>query len=465
MILEQIYTGCLAEAAYYIESEGEAVVIDPLREPWPYLQRAQRRGATIRYIFETHFHADFVSGHLELASKTGATIVFGPHAETDFESLVAKDGQIFEIGKIKIKVMHTPGHTMESSCFLLYDEEGKEHALFSGDTLFINEVGRPDLAVSSAISKESLAGMLYDSLRLKIMPLPDEVLVYPGHGAGSACGKNIGKETFDTLGHQKKINYALQDMSKEAFVVQVLAGMPPAPAYFAQNAMLNKKGYQSLDSLMDSGLRALEVEAFEWLAQEEAQVILDTRTADEFAKLHIPGSINIGLDGQFAPWAGALLPDLKTKILLVSAEGKEEESLLRLARVGYDALLGTLKNGIQSWQEAGKPCASLDRLQANQLREQIKQGVVVLDVRKESEYLNGHMEEALHKPLDQINEWSSELSPETTYILHCAGGYRSMIAASILRSRGFVHVRDVIGGFTAIQSELGISSASSCSIK
>lgn len=469
MILEQIYTGCLAEAAYYIESDGEAVVIDPMREPWPYMNRAELRKAKIKYIFETHFHADFVSGHLELAEKTGAKIIYGPGAVTSFDSIVAKDGQEFQVGKIKIRVLHTPGHTPESSSYLLLDEKGKEYALFTGDTLFINEVGRPDLAISTSVTKEDLAGMLYDSLHIKIMTLPGSVIIYPGHGAGSACGKNIGKEAFDTLAHQMQVNYALQKMSKEEFIKKVCADIPPAPAYFAKNALLNKEGYKSLEDVMETGMHALSPDEFAVLGETEAQLILDTRPADEFARGHIPGSINIGLDGQFAPWAASLISDLKTRLLLVTEENKEEETLLRLARVGYDSILGYLKGGITAWEKSGRATAIIERVDAQEPEKYLNSGFVVIDVRKKTEYDNVHLKGVLNYPLDAINEWTKELDRTKNYVLHCAGGYRSMIAASILRSRGFTRIKDVQGGFSAIEKSLDANEIehgnSSCGLK
>ena len=454
MNIEQIYTGCLAQGAYYIESNGEAAIIDPLRESAPYIEKAEKDGAKIKYIFETHFHADFVSGHVDLAEKTGATIVYGPGAKTDFKMHEAKDGEIFEIGDIKIKVLHTPGHTLESSTFLLIDKEGNEKAIFSGDTLFIGDVGRPDLAQKAGkITQEDLAGMLFDSLRNKIMTLPDDVVVYPAHGAGSACGKNMSKETTDLLGNQKKNNYALRaDMTKEEFIAEVTDGLLPPPQYFAQNVAMNKSAETSgLDKILEKGNVALDVETFEAMANHEGALVLDTRHQEEFAKEHIPNSIFIGIDGSFAPWVGALIPDLQQPIVFITEEGREEEIVTRLSRVGYDNTLGYLKGGIKAWKEAGKEIDSVKSIQATEFASAIKSGnLTVLDVRKPSEFQSEHVEDAQNFPLDYINDNFDELDKNQTYHVHCAGGYRSMIAASIMKSRGIHKLVDIAGGFKAI---------------
>lgn len=455
MIIEQIYTGCLAQGAYYIQSGNEAAIIDPLREVNPYIQKAEKQGANIKYVFETHFHADFVSGHIDLAQKTGATIVYGPNAETSFNSYTAKDGEEFSIGKLRIRVLHTPGHTMESTCYLLLDENGKEYCVFTGDTLFIGDVGRPDLAQKSDLTMNDLAGHLYDSLHNKIMVLPDEVIIYPAHGAGSACGKNMSKETFDTLGHQKEFNYALRAKNKEEFVEAVIDGLLPPPAYFPQNVMMNKQGYESIDRVLAQGNRALSAEEFEQMADLHDALVLDTRPAQTFAKGFIPGSVNIGLDGQFAPWVGALITDLKQPILVVALEGKEEETVTRLARVGYDHSLGFLKGGIDAWTAAGKESDAIDTIPAQEFAERFSGDSLVIDVRKESEYRAEHVNEAYNRPLDVINEWTPSIDKEKHFFLHCAGGYRSMIAASILKARGISNFTEVAGGFSAI-SRTGI---------
>jgi len=454
MNIEQIYTGCLAQGAYYIESNGEAAIIDPLRESTPYIEKAEKDGAKIKYIFETHFHADFVSGHVDLAEKTGATIVYGPGAKTDFKMHEAKDGEIFQIGDIKIKVLHTPGHTLESSTFLLIDKEGNEKAIFSGDTLFIGDVGRPDLAQKAGkITQEDLAGMLFDSLRNKIMTLPDDVVVYPAHGAGSACGKNMSKETTDLLGNQKKNNYALRaDMTKEEFIAEVTDGLLPPPQYFAQNVAMNKSADTSgLDKILEKGNVGLDVETFEAMANHEGALVLDTRHQEEFAKEHIPNSIFIGIDGSFAPWVGALIPDLQQPIVFITEEGREEEIVTRLSRVGYDNTLGYLKGGVKAWKEAGKEIDSVKSIPATEFASDIKSGdLTVLDVRKPSEFQSEHVEDAQNFPLDYINDNFDELDKNQTYHVHCAGGYRSMIAASIMKSRGVHNLVDIAGGFKAI---------------
>lgn len=455
MKVEQIYTGCLAQGAYYIESKGEAAIIDPLREVDPYIQKAQRNNASIKYVFETHFHADFVSGHLDLSKKTGAPIVYGPNANPAFETIIATDGQEFKVGDLIIKALHTPGHTMESTCYLLLDPTGKPHALFSGDTLFIGDVGRPDLAqkVASDLTQEKLAGFLFDSLRNKIMPLPDEVIVYPAHGAGSACGKNMSKETTDTLGNQKKTNYALRaDMTKEEFIKEVTDGLAAPPAYFPLNVMLNIQGYESIDNVLKRGQQALSPDAFETAATETGALILDTRAPQTFAKGFVPNSINIGIDGQFAPWVGAMIPDIKQEILLVCDEGREEEVVTRLARVGYDYTIGYLKGGFAAWQAAGKEIDQIVSVDADQLaRLQQEQAVSILDVRKKSEHQSERIMDAENMPLDDINDSMAKIDKNKTYYVHCAGGYRSMIFTSILRARGYDKLIDVKGGFKAIK--------------
>ncbi len=452
MNIEQIYTGCLAQGAYYIHSQGEAIIIDPLREVQPYLDRLTKDGVTLKYIFETHFHADFVSGHLDLSKKTGAPIVYGPTAKPDFECLIAEDNQEFKVGNITLKVLHTPGHTMESTCFLLLDEQGNPHSLFSGDTLFLGDVGRPDLAQKAAdMTQEQLAGMLYDSLMNKIMPLPNEVMVYPAHGAGSACGKNMMKETMDSLGHQKEMNYALNQPSKEAFIEAVLDGLLPPPAYFPMNVAMNKKGYSSFDDVLNNGMRALTAEEFEVAVESTEAVMLDTRSAADFAKGHIPRSINIGIDGQFAPWVGSVIGDVKTPILLITAEGREEEVVTRLSRVGFDNLMGHLQGGFAGWTAAGKEVDTVNRISAETFASEVNIGTsIVVDVRKESEYRAEHVEDAYNKPLDFINDWFAGVGNDGEFYMHCAGGYRSMIAASILKARGIHNFKEVEGGFGAI---------------
>ncbi|MEY3965299.1 MAG: hypothetical protein RL263_468 [Bacteroidota bacterium] len=458
MKVEQIYTGCLAQGAYYLENNGEVAIIDPLREVQPYLDRAEKDGAKIKYIFETHFHADFVSGHLDLSKKSGAPIIYGPKANPEFECIIAEDGQEFSLGDAVIRVLHTPGHTMESTCFLLL-ENGVPTSLFSGDTLFLGDVGRPDLAQKAAdMTQEQLAGMLYESLMNKIMPLPNEVMVYPAHGAGSACGKNMMKETMDTLGHQKEMNYALNQPSKEAFIEAVTDGLLPPPAYFPMNVAMNKKGYESFDSVMDQGLKGLTPEEFETAAETTGALILDTRSAAVFKDAFVPRSINIGLDGQFAPWVGAMVVDVKQPLLLVTDEGKEEETLIRLSRVGFDVVYGYLKGGMDAWKAAGKEVDSVNRITAEQFKSEITIGEsFILDVRKESEYRAEHVDQAYNKPLDFIGEWFVDLtSHEGEFYVHCAGGYRSMIAASVLKSKGIHNFKEVEGGFKAI-AEAGVA--------
>ncbi|MCU0324229.1 MAG: MBL fold metallo-hydrolase [Spirosomaceae bacterium] len=454
MKIEQIYTGCIAHAAYYLESNGQAAIFDPLREVQPYIDRAEKDNAQIKYVFETHFHADFVSGHLDLAQKTGAKIVYGPTAKPAFEAITAEDNQIFEVGNCKVKAIHTPGHTMESTTYLLIDENGREHGLITGDTLFIGDVGRPDLAqhVIADLTEEKLAGHLYDSLRNKIMPLSDDLIVYPNHGAGSACGKKMSKETTDTLGNQKKFNYALRaDMTKEEFIESVLSGLTSPPGYFPKNVIMNITGYDSLDTVMERGKRALSVVEFEVVANETNALILDSRKASEFAKGFIPNSINIGLDSNFAMWVGELIPDIKQEILLVADTGKEEETITRLARVGYDFTIGFLDGGFEKWKSAQKDIETVDRISAEEFAVRFKtENPFVIDVRKKSEFDSEHIEGAINVPLNVINNHLSEIPKDKPFILHCAGGYRSMIAASILKQRGWENFVDVEGGFAAI---------------
>ena len=452
MKVEQIYTGCLAQGAYYITSNGEAAIIDPLREVQPYIDRAKKDAVTIKYVFETHFHADFVSGHLDLSKKTGAPIVYGPNANPEFEAIIARDDQEFSIGNVRIKVLHTPGHTMESTTYLLKDEQGKDYCIFSGDTLFLGDVGRPDLAQKAAhITQEQLAGMLYDSLMTKIMPLSDDVIVYPAHGAGSACGKNMMKETVDTLGNQKKMNYALNQPDRDSFIKAVTDGLLPPPAYFPLNVAMNKKGYDSIDAVKARGLNALSPEEFEQLVEATDALMLDTRTPADYALGHIPQSINIGIKGDFAPWVGAVLGDVKQQLMLITDEGAEEEVVTRLARVGFDQVLGYLKGGISAWKDAGKQTDTVKRITASQFEHEFKLNEsMVIDVRRETEYAASHVDEAYSKPLAYINEWVGNIDPKKHFYLHCAGGYRSMIAASILKARGFHHFSEIDGGFNAI---------------
>lgn len=454
MKIEQLYTGCLAQGAYYIESEGEAIIIDPLREVQPYIDKANKNNAKIKYVLETHFHADFVSGHKDLAEKTGATIVFGPtEMEMGFDAKVATDGEIITFGKAKIKVLHTPGHTMESSCYLLINEEGKEEAIFTGDTLFIGDVGRPDLAqkVIKDLTQEKLAGHLYDSLRNKIMPLSDDLLVYPAHGAGSACGKNMSKETSDTLGNQKKTNYALNpELTKEEFTKELLTGLVSPPSYFPQNVMLNIKGYDDVEEVIERGNKALSAETFEMLANETGAVVLDTRQPQTFAKGFIPNSINIGIDGSFAVWVGTLIPDVKQEILLVTEHGREEEVATRLARVGFDNILGHLNGGFDIWKKEGREIDTIESITVDEFKARENEATV-LDVRKESEFYSEHIVDAQNVPLDFINERLSEIDKNKKYFVHCAGGYRSMIFSSILKARGYENFIEVQGGFSAIK--------------
>jgi len=454
-IIEQIYTGCLAQGAYYIQSGNEAAIIDPLREVSPYIDRAARGGATIKYVLETHFHADFVSGHVDLARESGAQIVYGPKAKTAFDAYHAKDSEELLLGKVKIRVIHTPGHTLESTCFLLIDEDGKEIALFSGDTLFIGDVGRPDLAQqASGLTKEQLAGTLYDSLRNKIMPLNDDIIVYPAHGAGSACGKNMSKETTDTLGNQKKYNYALNiEMSRDEFINAVTNGLETPPAYFPQNVKMNKGGYNNIDSVIRNGTRALSPKEFEILANESGALVLDTREAQTFAASFIPNAINIGIDGNFAPWVGALIPDIKQPILVVADKGREEEVVIRLARVGFDYTLGYLKGGMNAWIASGKETDHIESVTPDEVADIIASGkkATMLDVRKYSEFLSERVIGVQMLPLDDINEKIAEIDKDEKYYVHCAGGYRSMIFNSMLRARGYHNLIDIKGGFKAIK--------------
>lgn len=456
MKIEQIYTGCLAQGAYYIESEGEAVIIDPLREVEPYIQRAQKDNVKIKYVLETHFHADFVSGHLDLAKKTGAAIVYGPTAKPSFDFYPAKDGEALKVGKVTFEVLHTPGHTMESTCYLLKDENGKAVGLFSGDTLFIGDVGRPDLAqkVVADLTQDKLAGYLFDSLRNKIMPLADDIIVYPAHGAGSACGKNMSKETTDTLGHQKQTNYALRaNMTREEFIKEVITGLTEPPAYFPLNVMMNIQGYESIDKVLERGLHALSPAAFETAANETGAIMLDVRNPQAFAQAFVPNSINIGLEGQFAPWVGTLIPDIKHEILIITEPGTEEEVITRLSRVGYDHVIGFLEGGIEAWKKAGKETDSIPGISVDELAvlQQKDAGINILDVRRNSEFLSEHVIGALNTPLDYVNDAMSQIDKNKTYYVHCAGGYRSMIFTSILRARGFENLVDIKGGFKAIK--------------
>ncbi len=463
MKVEQIYTGCLAHAAYYLESNGEAAIFDPLREVGPYITLAEQDNARIKYVFETHFHADFVSGHLDLQKKTGAEIVFGPTAKPGYDALVAEDNQVFEVGDYKVKVLHTPGHTMESTTYLLIDEHGKEHGIITGDTLFIGDVGRPDLAqhVISDLTEEKLAAHLYDSLRHKIMPLSDDLIVYPNHGAGSACGKMMSKETTDTLGHQKEVNYALRpDMTKDEFVKELLTGLTPPPGYFPQNVLMNIQGYESLDTVMDRGARPLSPDAFEAAANETGAIVLDVRNRTDFTNGHIPRSIFIGLDGSFAPWAGALIADVKQPILLVAPQGREAEVITRLSRVGFDNTLGYLEGGFDAWKKDCKEYDTVTSIDVNTFEETWKENheIPVFDVRKTSEYNSEHMKEAINTPLDYINKYIAEFPTNENLYLYCGGGYRSVIAASILKSRGRHNVIDVAGGIKAMKkSELPLT--------
>jgi hydroxyacylglutathione hydrolase len=456
MKVEQLYTGCLAEAAYYIESNGEAIIIDPLRDIQPYLQKLERNNVRLKFILETHFHADFVSGHIDLAEATGAIIVYGPKAVTTFKSHIAEDREKLTVGRLTIEVLHTPGHTPESSCYLLYDETGNTYAIFTGDTLFIGDVGRPDLAIKSDLTKEDLAGMLYDSLETKIKNLPDSIIIYPAHGAGSACGKNMSKETFDTLGNQKLKNYALKATDKATFIKEVLEDLQPAPSYFSVNALMNKEGYRNTAEVIKQGTIALDADAFETLQQQTHALLLDTRTPASFKEGFIPGSINIGLNGQFAPWAGVLITNNTQPILLITDPDKEKETIIRLARVGVDNVIGYLKNGYTSWKDAHKPEDRINTITAKEFTDQLSNAeeLTILDVRKPGEYEDGHLDNVENYPLDYINDWTNTLDKNKTYYIHCAGGYRSVITESILKSRNIHNVIDVAGGYGAIKTEL-----------
>lgn len=453
MKIEQIYTGCLAEAAYYIESNGEAAIIDPLREVAPYLKRAAKDGAVIKYIFETHFHADFVSGHVDLARQSGAKIIYGPTARTDFEAHIAVDGEVFQIGALQLIALHTPGHTPESTTYLLRNEAGESYCIFTGDTLFIGDVGRPDLVQKGNQTMEDMAGTLYDSLQEKILTLPDHVLVYPAHGAGSACGKNMSKETFDTLGNQRQVNYALMATSREAFIAEVTAGILPPPQYFAKNAAINKAGYESFDEVREKGMVPLDPKEFEYTAEQTGALLLDTRSPQDFAAGFIPSSINIGLNGQFAPWVGALITDLHQPLLLIVDEGKAEEAITRLSRVGYDQTIGFLQGGMAAWTASGGAKDQIHSVSAEDFEKEMTAHpeTPVIDVRKPGEFEAGHLVQAQSMPLDYINDWTGTLKSGNKYFIHCAGGYRSMIAASILKARGIHEVVDVQGGYGAIQ--------------
>ena len=464
MIIEQIYTGCLAQGAYYIESNGEVAIIDPLREVQDYMERAANNNAKINYIFETHFHADFVSGHVTLAEKTGAKIVYGPTAKTNFDAIIAEDNQVFKLGDITITALHTPGHTMESSCYLLKDMQGKDHALFSGDTLFLGDVGRPDLAQKSDVTEKGLAGFLFDSLRNKVMPLADDVIVYPAHGAGSACGKNLSKETVGTIGNQKETNYALrEDMTKAEFVKEVTAGLLPPPAYFSLNVKLNKEGYTSTEEVIKNSATPLSVKSFELISNKTDVVILDVRHQSEFLKGFIPQSIFIGIDGSFAPWVGALIKDITQPILLVTPNGQEKDTITRLSRVGFDNVLGFLEGSFAAWKDAGKGMDTLASVSADVLKSKIKDKTPIFDVRKPGEYATEHIKVAESTPLDFLNNHIAKFPDKGDFYVHCAGGYRSVIAASILKARGFHNVIDVAGGYAAIRNTTIERTAAVCS--
>ncbi len=455
MKIEQIYTGCIAQAAYYLESNGEAAIFDPLREVQPYIDRANKDNAKIKYIFETHFHADFVSGHLDLARKTGGQIVYGPTAKPEFESIIATDNQEFKVGKYTIKAIHTPGHTLESTCYLLIDENGKEHGIITGDTLFIGDVGRPDLAQSliKDLTQEKLASYLFDSLRNKIMPLSDDLIVYPSHGAGSACGKNMSKETTDTLGNQKRTNYALREnMTREEFITELLDGLGAPPAYFPQNVMMNIQGYESMDNVIKKSLKTLNPSEFKTLAQENEAIVLDVRHENEFVKAHIPGSVFIGIQGNFAPWVGTLIMDVKQPILLITPEGKEEETITRLSRVGFDNVLGYLDGGIEAWKNAGLEIDTMNSISPEQFASELTEKSIVVDARKPGEYSAEHVENALNFPLDYVNSEIEKIKKHDNFYLHCAGGYRSVIMGSILKLRGIHNFTNIEKGFSGIRN-------------
>lgn len=463
MKIEQIYTGCIAQAAYYLESNGEAAIFDPLREVQPYLDKAQKDNASIKYIFETHFHADFVSGHLDLAKKSGGKIVYGPTANPKFEAVIAEDNQEFKVGNYTIKAIHTPGHTMESTSYLLLDENKKPYGIITGDTLFIGDVGRPDLAqaLSNDLTQEKLASLLFDSLREKIMTLPDDLIVFPSHGAGSACGKNMSKETTDTLGNQKRTNYALrEDMTREEFIAELLDGLGAPPAYFPQNVMMNIEGYESLDSVIQKSFKPLSAEEFEALANQSEAIVLDVRHENDFVKSHIPGSIFIGIQGNFAPWVGALIRDVKQPLLLIAPEGREEETIMRLSRVGFDNALGYLKGGIESWKTAGFETDSIESISPEEFASEVTDDNIVVDARKPGEFNPEHLENAKNIPLDNVNERFSEIPKEEKFYLHCAGGYRSVIMISILKSRGYHGAINIEKGMSGIRNT-GLKLASS----
>lgn len=444
MYIEQLYTNCLAEAAYYIESEGEAAIIDPIRETEPYIALAKKRNASIKYIFETHFHADFVSGHIDLAKKVNAPIIYGPKANPDYEVHRAVDGEEFMLGKISLKVLHTPGHTPESTCFLLLDEARRPYAVFTGDTLFVGDVGRPDL-LDGIMTSQEMASMLYDSLNTKIKTLPDETIVYPAHGPGSACGKNIGKETFSTIGEQKKFNYALKDQSREDFIAQVTDGISPPPKYFFEDARINKQGYSSVDHVLKKSNQPLSVQEFK-TAVKGGALLLDTRKADDFEKGFIKGSVNIGLNGQYAVWVGTLI-NIHQPIVLVAQEGTEHESVLRLARIGFENVVGYLKNGIEAWDEK---LETVNSISADELQKEMQQDVAILDVRKQGEWNTSHLKDAQFVPLASFPKNLKELDKHKPYIVHCGGGYRSMTAISIMKNEGFTNITNVYGGFAAM---------------
>ncbi len=456
MYVQQLYTNCLSEAAYYIESNGECAIIDPLRDVEVYLNLAKERNAVIKYIFETHFHADFVSGHLDLAKQSNAPIIYGPETETTFPVYVAKDGEQFKIGALTIEVLHTPGHTFESSCYLLKDEKGKDSAVFTGDTLFVGDVGRPDLAQGGDISVSDLAGLMYESLQKKIMPLADDVIVYPAHGPGSSCGKSMGPETSSTIGEQKQSNYALQQQSKEDFIKAVTNGLEAPPAYFPINAKINKEGYGALDAVLKTGLTALSIDAFKQLAEQDKTLILDTRNANLFTQGFVPGSISIGLEGRFAEWAGGLLP-FDENILLVCDEGKEEETIIRLARVGFDKVKGYLKGSFEAWQNAGETVDLIIDVEADELAMDYPHddNLVVVDVRKETEFADGHVKDAVNLPLNEMNDLGliANIEERDNLYVHCAGGYRSVIASSLLKRHGFHNIRNVVGGYAKIKEQ------------
>jgi len=450
MQVKQIYTNCLAQGAYYISHNGEAAIIDPLRETQPYLDLLKQNNDTLKYIFETHFHADFVSGHVDLANTTNAQIVFGPNAETTYKSYNAKDNEEFKIGGLTLKALHTPGHTLESTTYLLLDENNKPHCIFTGDTLFIGDVGRPDLAIKSNLTQEDLAGMLYESLHSKIMPLPDDILVYPAHGAGSACGKNMSKETFDTLGNQKKVNYALQNISKQNFINQLTTDILPAPQYFIKNANLNKQGSKNFETVMKKGAKPLTVSAFSEILNSKQPLILDVRTANEFSEGHISNSLFISIDGQFAPWVGTLITNINQPILIIAPLGREQETVMRLARVGYDNCLGYLQGGFKSWKNENKSIETIKNINAEEFSKLYSNTLCTLDVRKPNEFLGGHLAFAKSNPLDFINDWKNNLDKSKIYYIHCAGGLRSMIATSILKANGYKNLINIEGGYNAL---------------